>query len=47
MGDRLGYLVYVTVSLKREPVGLVQLDGQTWSIQFGPLLNGILNDAEG
>ena len=41
-----GDLLYVSASLKGEPVGLVQQDERTWSIQFGPLLIGILNDAE-
>ena len=42
-----GDLVYVSASLKGEPVGLVQMDEKTWSIQFGPLLIGTLNDVEG
>ena len=41
-----GDLLYVSASLKGEPVGLVQQDQRTWSIQFGPLLIGILNDAD-
>ena len=41
-----GDLVYVSASLKGEPVGLVQQDERTWSIQFGPLLIGILDDRE-
>ena len=39
-----GDLVYVSASLRGEPVGLVQLDERTWSIHFGPLLIGILDD---
>ena len=36
----------MSASLKGEPVGLVQQDERTWSIQFGPLLIGILDDRE-
>ena len=39
-GDR----VYVRESLRGEPIGLVQQDERTWSIQFGPLLIGVLDD---
>ena len=39
-----GDLVYVSESLKGEPVGLVQQDERTWTIHFGPLLIGILDD---
>ena len=39
-GDR----VYVSESLRGEPIGLVQQDERTWSIQFGPLLIGVLDD---
>ena len=39
-GDR----VYVSESLRGEPTGLVQQDERTWSIQFGPLLIGVLDD---
>ena len=39
-GDR----VYVSASLRGEPIGLVQQDERTWSIQFGPLLIGVLDD---
>ncbi len=39
-----GDLIYVSQSLKGEPVGLVQQDDRTWSIQFGPLVIGVLND---
>ena len=41
-----GDLEYVSASLRGEPVGLVQQDERTWSIQFGPLLIGILDDHE-
>ena len=39
-----GDLLYISESLRGEPVGLVQQDERTWSIQFGPLLIGILDD---
>ena len=39
-GDR----VYVSESLRGEPIGLVQIDERTWSIQFGPLMIGFLDD---
>ena len=41
-----GDLVYVSASLRGEPVGLVQLDERNWSIQFGPLIIGTLDDAD-
>ena len=37
-------LVYVSESLRGEPIGLVQIDERTWSIQFGPLMIGLLDD---
>ena len=39
-----GDLVYVSASLRGEPIGLVQHDERTWYIHFGPLLIGILDD---
>ena len=39
-----GELVFISASLKGEPIGLVQQDERTWSVQFGPLLIGILDD---
>ena len=39
-----GGLVYLSESLTGEPVGLVQQDERTWSIQFGPLIIGMLDD---
>ena len=41
---RKGDRVYVSESLRGEPIGLVQQDERTWSIQFGPLLIGVLDD---
>ena len=40
-----GELLFISASLKGEPVGLAQRDERTWTIQFGPLLIGILDDA--
>ena len=37
-------MVYVSESLRGEPIGLVQIDERTWSIQFGPLMIGLLDD---
>ena len=42
-----GDLVYLSESLTGEPVGLVQQDERTWSIRFGPLIIGMLDDASG
>jgi transposase InsO family protein len=39
-----GDLVYLSESLKGEPVGLVQQNEWTWAIRFGPLLIGLLDD---
>ena len=39
-----GDLIYVSQTLKGEPIGLAQQDDRTWSIQFGPLVIGVLND---
>ena len=39
-----GDLVYVSASLRGEPVGLLQQDERTWSVHFGPLLIGVLDD---
>ena len=36
-------MLYVSESLKGEPIGLVQIDERTWSIQFGPLIIGLLD----
>ena len=41
---RKGHRVYVSASLRGEPIGLVQQDERTWSIQFGSLLIGVLDD---
>ena len=40
-------MVYVSESLKGEPVGLVQQDERTWTIHFGQLLIGLLDDSTG
>ncbi len=42
-----GGLVYLSESLIGEPVGLVQQDERTWSIRFGPLIIGMLDDVSG
>ena len=34
-------MVYVSESLRGEPVGLVQQDERTWTIHFGQLLIGL------
>ena len=39
-----GRLVYLGESLIGEPVGLAQQDERTWSIRFGPLVIGILDE---
>ena len=39
-----GNLVYVSESLRGEPVGLVQQDERYWSIRFGPLVIGVLDN---
>lgn len=39
-----GNLIYLSEALNGEPIGLVQQDQRTWSIQFGPLLIGKLDD---
>ena len=36
--------MYLSESLKGEPVGLVQQNEWTWAIRFGPLLIGLLDD---
>ena len=38
-----GELVYVSETLKGEPVGLVQQDDRSWAVRFGPLLIGLLD----
>ena len=42
-----GQMVYVSESLRGEPVGLVQQDERTWTIHFGQLLIGLLDDSTG
>ena len=42
-----GGVVYLSESLIGEPVGLVQQDERTWSIRFGPLIIGMLDDVSG
>ena len=39
-----GNLIYVSEALKGEPIGLVQQDEHVWTIQFGSLLIGALDD---
>ena len=39
-----GDLVFVSETLKGEPVGLVQQDDHRWTVRFGPLLIGLLDD---
>jgi len=39
-----GDTIYLSQTLKGEPVGLSQLDDRYWTIQFGPLAIGILDD---
>ena len=39
-----GDTIYLSESLRGEPVGLVQQDERTWTIQFGPLVIGLLDD---
>ena len=39
-------MVYVSEALRGEPIALVQQDERTWSIEFGSLLIGILDDPE-
>ena len=41
-----GDMVYVSEAVRGEPIALVQQDERTWSIEFGPLLIGILDDPE-
>ena len=42
-----GSLVYLSESLRGEPVGLVQLDNRYWRIQYGPLSIGMLDEHTG
>ena len=42
-----GDLVYLSEALIGEPVGLAQRDEWTWSIRFGPLIIGTLDDMSG
>lgn len=39
-----GDLVFVSETLKGEPIGLVQQDDRNWAVRFGPLLIGLLDD---
>ena len=39
-----GSMVYLSESLRGEPVGLVRVDDRHWRIQFGPLSIGLLDD---
>lgn len=39
-----GDLIYLSESLRGEPIGLAQQDDRTWSIRFGPLVIGVLDD---
>ena len=39
-----GDLVYVSETLKGEPIGLVPQDDCRWTVHFGPLLIGLLDD---
>ena len=42
-----GNLVYLSGSLRGEPIGLVQQDEHSWSVRFGPLMIGVLDDRVG
>ena len=39
-----GDTIYVSESLKGEPIGLTPQDDRFWSIRFGPLSIGLLDD---
>ena len=39
-----GNTIYLSESLRSEPVGLVQQDDRHWDIRFGPLVIGLLDD---
>ena len=39
-----GSMVYLSESLRGEPVGLMPVDDRHWRIQFGPLSIGLLDD---
>ena len=39
-----GDLIYLSEALRGEPVGLVPQDDRFWSIQFGPIAIGLLDD---
>ena len=39
-----GDKIYLSEALTGEPVGLVQQDDRLWTIQFGPLVIGLLDD---
>ena len=39
-----GSLVYLSQALRREPVGLMQLNDRYWRIQYGPLSIGLLDE---
>ena len=42
-----GEMVYLSQALKGEPIGLVQQDERTWTIRFGNLMIGLLDDHTG
>ena len=42
-----GGLVYLSEALKGEPVGLVQQDPRYWTVIYGPLSIGLLDDHTG
>ena len=39
-----GDKIHLSEALTGEPVGLVQQDDRLWTIQFGPLVIGLLDD---
>ena len=39
-----GETIYLSEALRGEPVGLRPSDDRHWSIQFGPLIIGLLDD---
>ena len=39
-----GNRIYVSEALRGEPIGLVQQEEHIWTIQFGSLLIGVLDD---
>ena len=42
-----GELIYLSEALRGEPVGLVQKDTRYWTLQYGPLSIGLLDDHTG